>query len=434
VKPTQDRKPVSLPFGWWPAIVLVAVNLVDGASDSVVAAVLPSLQDEWGFGDALGGAIPTTAAVVGLLIMLPAGYLADHFRRTRVLFIVVCLWVVFSAMSGLAVSLAMFFVARIGLGGAANVDNPNASSLLADYYPATVRGRVFGYQRVAWVIGVALGLLIGGGLAELFGWRTPFLVMAGLGVVIAVLVTTLREPARGGLDGTADLEADPEIASELPRTDWRTYAGEARDLFRIPTARYLFVGVPITFLGFNGVAFWLPTFWERSYDLGEGAAGGLAGGLGLVAALGGAIVGGTLGDRAHARSATARIAIIGGSLGIGGVVLLVGMAVPVLALQVAVLIGGAFILTLSTPNTAAAIAEVIPANRRGAGFAILNVLILVGAALGPLLIGVFSEATGSLRLAMALAFVPTIPGSLIVLRARATAAADTARASASSAT
>ena len=218
---------------------------------------------------------------------------------------------------------------------------------------------------------MTLGLLIGGGLSELFGWRTPFFVMAGFGVVIAVIVTTLREPARGALDVVAigaddDLEA-AEVAGELPRTDWRTYAADLRDPLRIPTACYLFIGVPITILGFNGVAFWLPTFWERAYDLGEGAAGAIAGALGLTAALGGAIVGGTMGDRAHARSATARITITGFSLGVGGVVMMFGMAVPALVLQVLVLIVGAFILTMSTPNTAAVIAEVIPAARRGPG-------------------------------------------------------------------
>jgi MFS family permease len=423
-----ERVPATLPFGWWPAIVLVAVNLVDGGSDSLVAAVLPSLQDHFGFGDAVGGAIPTTAAVVGLLVLLPAGYLADHFRRTRVLTIVVALWVVFSATSGLAVGLLMFFLARVGLGAAANIDNPNASSLIADYYPAAVRGRVYGYQRVAWVVGVALGLLVGGGLAELSGWRTPFFVMAGAGVIITILCTTLREPPRGALDAddTSDLDT-LELEGDLPRTDWRTYVKEVRALLRIPTVRYLFIGVPITFIGFNGVAFWLPTFFQRTHDLGEGTAGAITGGVGLIAALGGAVVGGVWGDRTHTRGPAGRIAIVGFSLMIGGLILIAGVAVPPLALQIVIIAAGAFTLMLSTPNTAAAAAEVIPAARRGAGFAILNVLILMGAAFGPLLIGAVSALTGSLRVAMIIAFLPTLPGSLIVLRARATAAADAAR-------
>ncbi|MGH9024844.1 MAG: MFS transporter, partial [Acidimicrobiia bacterium] len=275
-----------------------------------------------------------------------------------------------------------------------------------------------------------LGLLIGGGLAEVVGWRTPFFVMAFAGVGITILCATLREPPRGALDAERSTDLDGlELAGDRPRTDWRTYTREVCDLLRIPTVRYLFIGVPITFIGFNGVAFWLPTFFERTHDLGEGAAGALTGAVGLVAALGGALVGGIWGDRAHRRGPTGRISIVGFSVVAGGVILIIGMAVPVLALQVLVVGAGAFALMLSTPNTAAATAEVLPPARRGAGFAILNVLILVGAAFGPLLIGAVSELTSSLRLAMMIAFTPTVPGSLVVLRARATAAADAARVS-----
>jgi hypothetical protein len=48
----------------------------------------------------------------------------------------------------------------------------------------------------------------------------------------------------------------------------------------------------------------------------------------------------------------------------------------------------------------------------------------MGSALGPLLIGGISEITGSLQLAIVLAVLPAIPGSFVVLRGRATFAAD----------
>ena len=75
----------SAPFGWRPAAVLTAVNLVDGAESAVVIGALPLLQDEWGFSDAWAGAIATAAAVAGLVALLPAGWMADHLRRARVL-------------------------------------------------------------------------------------------------------------------------------------------------------------------------------------------------------------------------------------------------------------------------------------------------------------------------------------------------------------
>ena len=52
------------------------------------------------------------------------------------------------------------------------------------------------------------------------------------------------------------------------------------------------------------------------------------------------------------------------------------------------------------PNLTAASADVVPASRRGLGFALLQFLMTLGGAAGPLLVGIVSDAVGSLRLAM----------------------------------
>ena len=87
------------PFGWRPAAVLTAVNFVDGAEGAVVIGALPLLQDEWHFSDAWAGAIATAAAIAGLIALLPAGWMADHLRRTRVLGLVLASWAVLTTAS-----------------------------------------------------------------------------------------------------------------------------------------------------------------------------------------------------------------------------------------------------------------------------------------------------------------------------------------------
>ncbi len=46
------------PSGWGPAAILTTVVLVDSMDQGLVPGVLSQLQDEWGFSDTLGGAIP----------------------------------------------------------------------------------------------------------------------------------------------------------------------------------------------------------------------------------------------------------------------------------------------------------------------------------------------------------------------------------------
>jgi MFS family permease len=422
--------------------VLTAVNLVDGAESAVVIGALPLLQDEWDFSDAWAGAIATAAAIAGLVALLPAGWMADHLRRTRVLGLVLATWALLTTASAAAVAFWMFFLVRVVLGAAMHVDNPPASSLLADSYAPGLRGRVFGYQRVAFVVGTALGIGIGGGVGDVLGWRAAFLIMVVPGLVVAWLCWRLPEPSRGALDEVRDesrddaIDTGPNRATVLEelelgpldelehRRGARAQLARVRETLRIPTVRRLFLGVTVAFLGFNGIAFWLPTYFERTYDLTEGAAAGITAAAALVAGLGGSITGGIIGDRREHRGIGGRVEIVVLSLGVGGLLLLGALAIPSLAPQVLLITAAAFVLSLSFPNFAAATADVLPARTRGTGFALFTFLLTLGGALGPLVVGGVSDVTGSLGLALAISVLPTLPGAVVVLRARGSVAAD----------
>ncbi|MCZ7525353.1 MAG: MFS transporter [Acidimicrobiia bacterium] len=444
-RPDPDGRGAA-PYGWSPMLVLAAVNLVDGAEKSLVAGALPLLQDEWGFSDTWGGAIPAADAAISAVVLLPAGYLADRVTRTRLLAIVVLSWAVLSTASAAAVSFAMFFAVRFVLGAANALDNPPASSLLADFYPSRSRGRAFGTQRIALALGTAIGLAVGGGVGELLGWRAPFLVMALPGLAVALLCARLVEPPRGGLD-RAHHEAGPyrppgeetptEATGDGPSGSGGTpLPGAAgprgqlrlvRTLLSIPTVRSLYLGLTLTLLGLQGVVFWLPSFLERTHDLTEGRAAALTGAVFLLTSLPGSLVGGALGDRAGLGRPGGRIVVVAASVAAGAGLLIAGLVVPVLAPQLLLVAAAVFVLSFSVPNYAAATADVIPAPVRGTGFSVFTLLVSVGGALGPLLVGLVSDL-GSLRLALVVAVLPALVGSPVVLRAAATHDADVASA------
>lgn len=392
------------------------------------------LQDDFGFNDLWAGSLGTAAAIAGLVVVVPAGYIADHFRRTRVLGIVVVLWSALSILSATAIAFWMFFAARFSMGAANSLDNPPASSLLADYYPPISRGRIFAAQRVAWSLGVGVGIAVGGAVGEAFGWRAAYLVFAGPGLCVALLAWLLPEPIRGQFDhvrrsppegergGTEDLLIEMEEA--VPPTRAREFLREVRALARIPTARHFYVGLAITFAGFNGLSYWAPSFFEREHGLGEAAAGAITGGLVLFVALGGALLGGAMGDRAAAAASGGRARIVGLTLAGGSLIAAIGFLIEPLGPMLLLFALGAFVISMAIPNFAAVIAEVVPARRRGAGFSIYYFLTLLGGALGPLIIGAVSELTDSLRLAMTFAFLPAIPGGWYVYASHRTLEED----------
>lgn len=455
----------ALAFGWTPALILVLVNAVDGADKSVLAGTLSLLQDEFGFGDTIGGAIPTVDAFISAAVLIPAGYMADRYLRTRLLSIVVLSWAVLMTFNALAVAFWMFVFFRLVLGGANAIDNPAASSLLADFYPPSRRGRVFGIQRVALVIGNGVGLAVGGIVGEIFGWRAAFLALVPPALIVAVLCALLYEPARGAMDtadddhggadsdhdeavtGPADSEdlgalafvaemepeADPDPAGMVDEVEagaegMRAHFAVIRDLLRIPTVRSLYFGLTVMLLGLQGIIFWLPSFFERAHDIGEGAAGGISGGVAIITAVPGALIGGWLGDRVTRRNSGGRMTVVAFSMGVGAALLVPALLVPSLPGAVGLLAASLFTMSLAIPNFAASTADVLPAARRGTGFSLFTLMTALGGALGPFVIGGVSEATGSLPIAMVIAVIPTFFGMAGVARARHSLADDVAAA------
>ena len=428
-----NRPPVAVdlnrnaPFGWWPALVVALVAFIDRVEVNLVAGALPAIQDHFGFGDTMAGAIPTAAALAGVVLLLPAGRLADSGRRTAIVALVVLVWSACSLLSGLATTFALFFVTRILLGAAGQLYNPPASSLLADYYPSRSRAKAYGLERAGYYTGLPVGVALGGALAEAFGWRGVFFVVAVPGLVIAALVLTLREPIRGigdrldvlrggGPDGSA---ADPVESPGAPvigaGADQRSILREAVELLEIRTLKGVVTGLALLYLGLGGLFYWLPTFLERTQDLDYDAAAGLAGGVGGTGIVIGIILGSRIGDRGQGRKPGHRIRTGWSFLLLGAIALTAAVTLPSLPVKLVAIALACVGFAGAIPNLTAASADVVPARRRGMGFALLQFLLTLGGALGPLLIGVVSDLTGSLAIAM-LALLPPLFACLVVLR------------------
>jgi MFS family permease len=251
-------------------LLVYVLNFIDRGLLAVVARPLKAeiaISDTaWGLLTGFGFALLYTTAG------LPIARLAD--TRNRVWIIAICLafWSLMTAACGLAADVAVggivigaFWVllaCRIGVGLGEAGCTPPANSLIADYYPPRRRSTAIGYYSMGVTLGTMLANMIGGPVADWFGWRAAFLILGLPGVAVAVVfLLTTREPPRG--------HTDPP---HLPKPEQVSLRDASRELLSKPSYWWMTVGATIA--AFCGYAIWnfQSLFIQRTFDLTTGQA------------------------------------------------------------------------------------------------------------------------------------------------------------------
>jgi MFS family permease len=435
------------PAGWGrygrrPTRLLAAVAFIDAVDRGILPGVLSQVQDDLGFSDTQAGLLGTAFVLTGFLVVLPAGYMADRYARTKIIAVVLASWGVISALNALVRNFWQFLLVRATLGIGETVDNPASQSLIADYYPTDVRGRAFAQQRATPFFGQALGLALAGGVASLLSWRWAFLLVGVPGSLLALAVWRLPEPRRGESDGVAGLQPEPQLPVTAPVPPGRD-AGPAallrdvRSAMRVRTLRSLMIGSAIAAGALSGLGFWAAAFYERHTSLGTGGSAGLAGLLILVGAISGTFVAGRVVDRLRDRFEGAPMLLAGGCQATGAALLMptfldvpLALRIPVQGVAVAFIVGGLVAIPVM-------ISEVVPAAVRGISFSVTGFLSAIAGAASPLLIGVIADrfefvVDGDVKGNLANAFLIVTPlvfvGAALLLRGRRHVSGDVERA------
>ena len=137
-------------------------------------------------------------SIMGLFM----GTLADRLHRPRLLAFGLGLWSLLTAFSGMARSFTAMLIPRMLIGVGESVATPTSLSLLSDRYNKAELGLVSAIYYLGVPLGIAASLLIAGYIGPLIGWRTCFLLIGGVGVVIALFLLFLPETPRMGLSSS----------------------------------------------------------------------------------------------------------------------------------------------------------------------------------------------------------------------------------------
>ncbi|MBL8201996.1 MAG: MFS transporter [Chromatiales bacterium] len=204
----------------WYLVALLTIAYIFSFIDKYIPALLVEpLKQDLGLSDTQMGLLLGPAfAVLYATLGLPLGWLADRRRRTTLAAAGVALWSMATALSGVARSFGHLLLARVGVGIGDAALAPCALSLISDSFPPEKRGRPVALYVAAQSFGAGLAMLGGAAVlawatsqAEirlplaglLQPWQFTFIAVGIPGLLIALLLATVREPARDPMTGGA---------------------------------------------------------------------------------------------------------------------------------------------------------------------------------------------------------------------------------------
>lgn len=278
---------------------LVGVGMFFEGFDIYIAASVLGATYKTGFSTLAENGLFISITFVGMTLgALLTGFLGDRYGRrftyqlNLLIFGAAALASVFAP--DMRTLIALRFLMGLGLGAEVVV----GYSIMAEFFPARIRGRWSGMISTIVTAGLPVSALLAWLLVPTFGWRVMFLLGA-LGATVAWylrrglpesprwLVVMGREAEADAIVSSFEQEAGFDFASRPPATPETVVVHPTADLFRRPLLPSLIVG-SVSLMVANtliyGFVIWLPTFF-----IGQGNSIARSTGFALLMALGGPI-------------------------------------------------------------------------------------------------------------------------------------------------
>ncbi len=171
----------------WAYFGLVIGMFTSSISQTVVAPAIPRIVADLG-GMAYYAWLSTIVMLVAAVVTPVSGKLADIFGRRRFYIIGLVVFMVGSALSGLAMNFWFLVFSRAIQGVGMGILMPLSQTILGDLIPARQRGRYQGYMGAVMGASQVAGPLIGGWITDVSSWRWLFYVALPIGLAALVII------------------------------------------------------------------------------------------------------------------------------------------------------------------------------------------------------------------------------------------------------
>ena len=367
----------------WLLGLLVAIYASSFLDRVIISTVGPAIISELRISDTLFGLLSGPAfAVFYVLLGIPIARLAERRSRINIISVCIALWSLMTALCGLASSYLPLLIFRMGVGVGEGGCSPAAHSLLSDHFPPRRRATALAIYFAGVPFGIMLGAILGGWLATAFNWRVAFMVLGVPGVLLALLAKlTLREPARGHVEGVAPPADAPSLGAVVKR------------LITNPTVVLLVCGLVAANFGGSAMASFTQTYLVRAFHLSMAAVGLLYGLVVGTAGVFGMTMGGVIADMAGKKDIRWYAWAPAFGCAMGFPIYIAAFLQHTALASVGFIFLGYLLVTFYFAPTFAVVQNLVEPRMRASASALLFLAInVMGQALGPVAIGVISDA------------------------------------------
>lgn len=374
----RDAAEAPITAGWpsprtaWYAIgVLALVRLSAQLDLGILSLLVEPIKRDLHLSDSQMGLLLGFAfASFYLILGVPLAALVDRTSRRAILAVGITVWSVMTALCGFAQSFAQLFACRVGVGAGEAVNGPATYSMIADLFPRERLARAIAVINLGSMAGVGLSLVLGAVVIDALAsyappvlpivgqvrhWQLVLLMVGCPGLIIALLMMTVREPVRRVPPGTAHV-----VVKGANLRTCLTYIAANRAIFGP-----LFLGMAVAGIESGGTSMWRPAFYQRTYGWTPQQVGYAIGIVQLIAAPIGLFIGAWLAERLARRRDDANLRVVAYAWALATPLMIVGPLMP--TPELAVMCGGITIIftMMAAPTQHAALQSITPNHMRG---------------------------------------------------------------------
>ena len=285
--------------GWYAVIILLLAYILSFVDRIIMSLLVIPIQSDLGISDTQMGLLMGLAfAIFYVAIGIPIAKLSDEKSRRIIVSIGIFLWSIMTAACGLAKSFSHLFFARIGVGVGEATLSPAAYSMIADYFSENKLGRAIAVYQSGALFGGGIAFIIGGIVVNfainadsialpiiglLQPWQIAFIIVGLPGVLMALVMLTVKEPKRTGMKEEFGKSVSVRDTVKFVVTNWKVYMA-------------VFVGFGMLAIPITTVFTWFPTYLQRVHEVSIAESGRVLGLILFFLSSSGVLFGGWLVD------------------------------------------------------------------------------------------------------------------------------------------